>query len=41
VLKQLERAEQTGDFNTWVSLWTREARERSGEFEKMRPKNLT
>jgi hypothetical protein len=24
VLKQLERAEQTGDFNTWVSLWTRE-----------------
>jgi hypothetical protein len=37
VLKQLERAEQTGDFNTWASLWTREARERSGEFEKMRP----
>src|SRR5271168_1125016 len=24
VLKQLERAEQTGDFNTWVNLWTRE-----------------
>jgi hypothetical protein len=37
VLKQLERAEQTGDFNTWASLWTREKREKSGEFEKMRP----
>jgi hypothetical protein len=37
VLKQLERAEQTGDFNTWASLWTREARERSGDFEKLRP----
>jgi hypothetical protein len=24
VLKQLEHAEQTGDFNTWVGLWTRE-----------------
>ena len=23
VLKQLEHAEQTGDFNTWVGLWTR------------------
>ncbi len=34
VLKQLERAEQTGDFNTWVGLWTRE---KSGELEKMRP----
>ncbi len=34
VLKQMERAEQTGDFNTWVTLWTRE---KSGEFEKLRP----
>jgi hypothetical protein len=34
VLKQMERAEQTGDFNAWVSLWTRE---KSGEMEKMRP----
>lgn len=34
VLKQMERAEQTGDFNMWVSLWTRE---KSGEMEKMRP----
>lgn len=33
VLKQLERAEQTGDFNTWVSLWTRE---KSAEAETMR-----
>jgi hypothetical protein len=34
VLKKRERAEQTGDFNAWVSLWTRE---KSGEFEPMRP----
>lgn len=34
VLKQMERAEQTGDFNTWAGLWTRE---KSGEIEKMRP----
>ena len=30
----MERAEQTGDFNTWVGLWTRE---KSGDYEKMRP----
>jgi hypothetical protein len=34
VLKQLERAEQTGDFNAWAGLWTRE---KLGEVEKMRP----
>jgi hypothetical protein len=34
VLKQMERAEQTGDFNAWAGLWTRE---KSGEVEKMRP----
>lgn len=34
VLKRMERAEQTGDFNTWVGLWTRE---KSAELEKMRP----
>lgn len=34
VLKKMERAEQTGDFNTWLGLWTRE---KSGELEKMRP----
>lgn len=34
VLKQMERAEQTGDFNTLVGLWTRE---KSADFEKMRP----
>jgi len=34
VLQQMERAEQTGDFNTWVGLWTRE---KSGDYEKMRP----
>jgi hypothetical protein len=34
VLKQMERAEQTGDFNAFVGLWTRE---KSGEIEKMRP----
>jgi hypothetical protein len=34
VLKHMERAEQTGDFNAWVGLWTRE---KSGEIEKMRP----
>jgi hypothetical protein len=33
VLKQLEHAEQTGDFNTWAGLWTRE---KSGEAETMR-----
>ncbi len=30
----MERAEQTGDFNTWASLWTRD---KSGDVEKMRP----
>ena len=34
VLKQMERAEQTGDFNTFASLWTRE---KAGEVESMRP----
>jgi hypothetical protein len=34
VLKEMERAEQTGDFNAWAGLWTRE---KSGEVEKMRP----
>ncbi len=34
VLKQMEHAEQTGDFNTWTGLWTRE---KSGQFEKLRP----
>jgi hypothetical protein len=34
VLKQMERAEQTGDFNTWTGLWTRE---KSGQFEQLRP----
>ena len=34
VLQQMERAEQTGDFNTWVGLWTRE---KSAEAETLRP----
>lgn len=34
VLKQMERAEQTGDFDAWKSLWTHE---KSTEMEKMRP----
>ncbi len=34
VVKQLEHAEQTGDFNTWAGLWTRE---KSADVEKMRP----
>lgn len=34
MLKQTERAEQTGDFNAYLNLWTPE---KSGEFEKMRP----
>lgn len=34
VLTQMERAEQTGDFNAWAALWTRE---KSGDVEKMRP----
>ncbi len=34
VLKQMERAEQTGDFNAWAGLWTRE---KSADVEKMRP----
>ncbi len=34
VLKQMEHAEQTGDFNTWTGLWTKE---KSGQFEKLRP----
>jgi hypothetical protein len=33
VLTQMERAEQTGDFNAWVALWTRE---KSADAEKMR-----
>lgn len=33
VLKQMERAEQAGDFNAWAHLWVRE---KSGEVEKMR-----
>ncbi len=33
VLKQMERAEQTGDFNTWVGLWMRE---KAGALEKLR-----
>ena len=34
VLKRMERAEQTGDFNTLLGLFTRE---KAAEFEKMRP----
>lgn len=34
LLQQMERAEQTGDFNTWVGLWTQE---KSDELEKLRP----
>jgi hypothetical protein len=34
VLKRMERAEQTGDFNAWVGLWTKD---KAGELEKMRP----
>lgn len=34
VLKQMERAEQTGDFNTLLGLFTRE---KAADFEKMRP----
>jgi len=34
VLKQLEHAEQTGDFNAWEGLWTRD---KLGQIEKMRP----
>ncbi len=34
VLKQMEHAEQTGDFNTWLGLWTRE---KSSELEILRP----
>jgi hypothetical protein len=34
VIQQLERAEQTGDFNTWVSLWTSE---KSASAETLRP----
>lgn len=34
LLQRMERAEQTGDFNTWLGLWTRE---KAGEMEKMRP----
>ncbi len=34
VIKQLERAEQTGDFNTWVSLFSHE---KAAEVEKIRP----
>ena len=34
VLKKLERAEQTGDFNAWAGLWSRE---KLGELESIRP----
>src|SRR5579864_6027119 len=34
VYKQMERAEQTGDPDNWVSLWSRES---SPDAEKMRP----
>jgi hypothetical protein len=34
VLKQLERAEQLGDFDTYLSLWTEE---KSHDLEKLRP----
>lgn len=34
MLQKMERAEQTGDFNTWASLWTRE---KQGEVENLRP----
>jgi hypothetical protein len=34
VLKQMEHAEQTGDFNTWAGLWTRE---KSSSFDRLRP----
>lgn len=34
VLKQMERAERTGNFNAWAALWTRE---KSSDVEKMRP----
>jgi hypothetical protein len=34
VYRQMERAEQTGDANTWVGLWSREA---MANAEKMRP----
>ena len=34
VLQQMERAEQTGDFNAWAGLWTRE---KFPEVEKLRP----
>ena len=34
VLKQVEHAEQTGDFNAWARLWVPE---KSGDLERMRP----
>src|SRR5438309_3776754 len=34
VYRQMEEAEQTGDANTWVGLWSREA---VANAEKMRP----
>jgi len=34
VLKQLELAEQTGNFNAWAGFWTRD---KSVEIEKLRP----
>ena len=34
VLKQMEHAEQTGDFDEWVRVWSRE---KSVDAEKMRP----
>ena len=33
LLQQLERAEQTGDFNSWLGLWTRD---KAADLEKMR-----
>lgn len=34
VLKQMEQAEQAGDFNAWEALW---AKDKLGQIEKMRP----
>ena len=34
VLKQLEHAEQTGDFNAWVGLWTPQ---KAAELQRMKP----
>ncbi|HEX6897825.1 MAG TPA: hypothetical protein VF146_21240 [Bryobacteraceae bacterium] len=34
VLERMQRAEQTGEFNAWLGLWTRE---KAAEMEKLRP----